>query len=86
MTCSSVSSVEGSKLKASISNERLIIFLCLLRLVTNSFITTLRQRMTEGIKIILAIKVVKYTVEGRSVSGKVEVVELMSKDCVRLCG
>ena len=71
-------------LKEIISNERPITFRCLLSLVSNSFITTLRQRRMKGIEIILAVKVVKYTVEGISGSVKSEVVELILKDCVRL--
>ena len=78
ITCSSDSSVEVSKLKEIISKERRpITFRCLLRLVTKSFITTLRQRIMKGVEIILAVKVVKYTVEGKSESVKSEVVELI---------
>ena len=70
LLCNSFSSVEVSKLKEIISKE-CITFHHLLRLVTS------RQRLMKGIEIILAVKVVKYTVEGRSGSVKVEVVELM---------
>ena len=40
--------------------------------------------MMKGIEITLPIKVVKYTVEGRSGFVKAEVVELICKVCVRL--
>ena len=83
ITCSSDSSVEVSKLKGIISKECPIAFRCLLRLVTKSFITTLRQRIMKGIEIILAVEVVKYTVEGRLESVESEVVELIM-NCVRL--
>ena len=76
MTCSFDESVEVSKIKEIISKE-CITFRCLLRLVTSSFITILRQRMTKGIDIILATKAVKYTVEGRLGSVKVAVVALI---------
>ena len=76
MTCPSDSSVEVSKLKGIISKE-CIAFRCFLRLVTSSFITIFRQRMMKGIETILAVKVVKYTVEGRSGSVKAEVFELI---------
>ena len=77
ITCSSDSSVEVSKLKGIISKECLITFRFLLCLMTNIFITTLRQRMMKGIKMILTVKVVKYTVVGRSGSVRSEVVELI---------
>ena len=50
ITCSSDSSLEVSKLKGIISKECPITFRCLVRLVTKHFITTLRQRITKGIK------------------------------------
>ena len=83
ITCSSDSSVEVSKLKGIILKECPIAFRCLLHLATKSFTTTLRQRIMKGIEIILAIKVVKYTVEGRLESVESEVVEL-TMNCVRL--
>ena len=86
MICSSDSSVEVSKLKGIISKECPISFRRLLRLVTASFITTLRQRIMKGIEIILAVKVIKYTVKGGSESVKSEVVELIYfvRSCTRI--